>query len=88
MALKLMNADRLARMIGQCDKKAAVNIVIGNIPQAIPIESLAIRQDAHGNEMITLVINHQAFVSAIDESIEMVKKIHKNQGGSEAKCCY
>ena len=77
MNLRLMTVDRLARMIGQCDKKATVNIVIGNIPQAIPIESLAIKQDADGNEIITLIINHQVFVSTLDSSVEMIKKIHK-----------
>ena len=77
MTLRLMTANRLARMINQCDKKATVNIVIGNIPQAIPIESLAIRQDTDGNEIITLIINHQVFVNAIDDSIKMIKNTHE-----------
>lgn len=83
MALRLMTANRLARMINQCDKNASVNIVIGNIPQAIPIESLAIRQDGDGNEIITLIINHEVFVSAIDNSVKMIKEKHKESNNHE-----
>lgn len=77
MSLKVMTVKRLARILEQCGKTTEINVVIGNIPQAIPIESLAIRQDTDGKEIITLVVNHQVFIGSINHSMDMLTKIQK-----------
>lgn len=77
MNLKTMTVRKLARILEQCGKTTEINVVIGNIPQAIPIESLAIRQDIDGKEIITLVVNHQVFIGAINHSMDMLTKTQK-----------
>ena len=51
-----------------------MKVIIGNIPQAIPVETLTIKEDLCGNEIVALSINHDIFVEILDYGIDLISE--------------
>ena len=73
MDIKTLTVASLVRQLSQCDQKAEIRIVIGNIPQSLPVEAFVIRENIDSKEIVTLVVEHQTFVDALDYGVELIE---------------
>ena len=74
MDVKKIKVSQLARQLSECNQEAEGKIIIGAIPQSIPIDTLAIKQNIEGEELVTLVIDHQTFVEILDYGISLIER--------------
>lgn len=75
MEVKRLTVSQLARQLGECNQEAEVRVIIGIVPQSIPVGTIAIREDIMRNEIVTLVVEHQTFVDALDYGVELIKEV-------------
>ena len=74
MDVRRLTVGCLARQLSECNQEAEVKVIIGNIPQAIPVETLTIKEDLCGNEIVALSINHDTFVEILDYGIDLISE--------------
>jgi len=79
MDVRTLTVAHLARQLSECNQEAEVKVTIGTVPLSIPLETIAIKEDMLGNEIVSLVVNHETFIDMLDYSIELVTR-HEEGG--------
>ena len=76
MDVRKLTVGCLARQLSECNQEAEIRVVIGSVPQALPVSKIAIRENIDNEEIVALVIDHNTFVDALDYSIELMEGIN------------
>lgn len=74
MEVKRLTVSQLARQLSECNQDAEVRVIIGMVPQSIPIGTIAIKEDIEGNEIVALVVDHETFVEVLDYGIGLIER--------------
>lgn len=74
MDFKRMTVESLMRQLSLYDKNAEIMITIGDIPIAIPANSMSIRENAERREIVSINVKYEALSDIVDLGTKMIAK--------------
>jgi hypothetical protein len=85
MQLKKIIVESLVRQLNECDKSAEVMMTVGNIPLALPISSLLIKENSEKKEIVTLNIDYEDLMKVFEIGNKLLKNAKNMTGHKKAK---
>lgn len=74
MSTKKFTVATAVRQLSECNQDAEISVVIGKVPLSVPVEGISIRENAEGQEVVTLIVAHDTFLEILDYGIELIEE--------------
>ena len=66
MSTKKFTVATAVRQLSECNQDAEISVV--------PVEGISIRENAEGQEVVTLIVAHDTFLEILDYGIELIEE--------------